>query len=260
MAGAGKEYVIGKGRLFFDRFPVGTKTKTGEAYFGNTPELSASTDRETLEHFDADAGLNVKDESVTIEITQALSFATDNISPENLALWFAGPMNNLTITAAVGENEIFTDIVRGRFYQLGVDATTVTGARNVSNVVVEVGASTITALGNYEVDLEKGRIYIEPDAPDIEDGDDVEVTYDVGAGTRTVIIGKGEEIRGALRFISANPVGAQRDYYWPYVALTSNGDYALKGSEWQQMSFNVEVLKLDDDTDLVYVDASAPGA
>lgn len=260
MAGLGKEYVIGKGRLFFDQFRPGTKIGTGELYLGNTPELSASADSETLDHYDSDEGLNVKDESITVENNLTLTFTTDNISPENLALWFAGRQNKLTVTAATGVTETII-ARRGRFFQLGMDPATPTGARNVTNVTISKvdpdggPDTTIDPVGNVEFDLENGRIYIEPDAPDIADDDALRVTYDIEPGTRTVIIGRGDEIRGALRFISKNPVGKQRSYYWPYVKITSNGDYALKGSEWQQMSFSVEVLKRDAATERVYIDA-----
>lgn len=258
MAGAGKEYVIGRGRLFFDQFAAGTKTGEGELYFGNTPELSQTMDTETLDHYDSDRGLNVKDESVTLENNLTLTFTTDNISPENIALWFAGETKSLVSTGGTELTSEFEGVTRGRFYQLGVTANTPTGARNITNVTVTKGeapGSPVTLTGNIDVDLEKGRIYIEPDAPGIDDDDNITVTYDEDGSSRTMIIGKGQEIRGALRFLSANPVGAQRDYFWPYVKLTANGDYALKGSEWQQMSFSVEVLKKDNATDLVYIDA-----
>lgn len=259
MAGIGKEYVIGKGRLFFNQFTPGTKVGTGELYLGNTPELSASSDSETLDHYDSDQGLNVKDESITVENSLTLTFTTDNISPENLTLWFAGDKARVTVTPATNVKERFA-VVRGRFYQLGVSQELPAGVRKVTNVSVSKVESNdtltpITAAGNVDIDLEHGRVYIEIDAADIQDGDTLEVTYDVEASTRTVIIGRGQEIRGSLRFISANPVGKQRHYYWPYVKLSANGDYALKGDEWQQMSFTAEVLKLDAQTERVYIEA-----
>lgn len=265
MAGPGKEYVIGKGRLMFDHFLPGAKTSTGERYLGNTPELSASADVETLDHYDADEGLNVKDESITVENNLSLSFTTDNISPENLALWFQGPMAKLTIAPATALVETHAAHL-GRFIQLGTNADTPSGARGVTNVVVakvtpaadpedDPVSTPITAAGNVDIDLEMGRVFIEPDAADIAEGDSLSITYDIEGGVRNIIIGRGDEIRGSLRFISKNPIGKQRHYFYPYVKLTSNGDYALKGSEWQQMSFSVEVLKKDAATERVYIDA-----
>ena len=33
------------------------------------------------------------------------------------------------------------------------------------------------------------------------------------------------------------------DYFFPAVSLSPNGDFALKGDEWQQIPLNVEILK-----------------
>ena len=254
MATPGKDYVIGKGRLFFDRFLVGTKTPTGEHYFGNTPELSTSQDESTLDHYDADAGLNVKDESVTTEKNNTGSFVTDNIEPGNIVLWYGGDSTSATITAATGVVETHTVPKRGVYIQLGATQALPSGARNVNNVVVKIGATTVTPANNYDVDLALGRVFIEPDAPGITDGAVLEFTFNINAGVRKVIVGKGTEIRGALRFISANPVGSQKDYFWPYVKLTANGDFSLKGDEWQQIPFSFEVLKRDANTEMVYID------
>lgn len=266
MAGPGKEYIIGKGRLFFDQFAPGTKNSTGERYLGNTPELSVAVETETLDHYDADEGLNVKDESVTVENSQTLTFTTDNIDPDNIALWFAGPRNNLTITSSTDNVETHKAYL-GRFIQLGASEETPSGARKVTNVTVSKLVpdadpenppveTPVDPEGNLDIDLEMGRIFIEPDAPDLADGEELKVKFDIEAGTRTVIIGRGDEIRGALRFIATNPIGKKHHHYWPYVKITANGDYALKGSEWQQMSFNVEVLKKDAATERVYIDAA----
>lgn len=268
MAGLGKEYVIGKGRLYFEKFKDGTKAGTGEHYFGNTPELSASREAETLDHYDADEGMNVKDETITTSQTTTLSFVTDNVSNENVGMWFGGDVSKLTLAEATDIKETFT-VSLGRFIQLGKSDIHPQGTRNVVNVKVsKLGEDTVDSsgapvpgtpvelslAGNVDVDLESGRIYIEGDAADILDGDVLEVTYDQEAVERTQMIAKGQELRGSMRFIATNPVGPKKDYYWPYVKLTANGDYALKGDEWQQLGFTVEVMKLDAKTETTYVE------
>lgn len=258
MAGPGKEYVIGKGKLYFDQFPPGSLTGTGEKYFGNTPELSTSSDQETLDHYDADEGLNVKDESVTIEDNQTGAFVTDNVSRENIALWFGGERSQVVQVAATGLSDTFV-VTRGAWYQLGTGALTPTGVRMVENVVATLtpkggGApAPLAALGNLDFDLEGGRVYVESDAPGVADGDTIEFSYDVQNDERDVTVGKGLEVRGALRFLSRNPIGSQTDYFWPYVKLTANGDLNLKGDEWQQIPFSFEVLKKGT-LDRVYID------
>lgn len=253
MATEGKDYVVGKGQVFFDPFIPGTKTKTMERYLGNTPELSTTSDEQTLDHFDADSGLNVKDESVTIEKTVTGQLVTDHISPENIAMFFGGEIVKSTVTAATGLTETHAAKL-GRWIQLGVTPLVPTGARSITSLVVTIGVTTVAALNNYEADLALGRVYIEPDAPGIDEDDALIFTYNTTAVERHQIIGAGSEVRGALRFISRNPVGPQQDFYWPYVKLSANGDFALKSDEWMQIPFSFEVLKLDAATERVYID------
>jgi hypothetical protein len=269
MAENGKNYVLGKGKVFFDQFAVGTKNTTGERYLGNTPEFSQSQAQDSLDHIDADQGLNVKDESIIIKNDLTGAFKTDNISVENVAMWFGGDQSPLTIAAAPAVVEDDRAVIRGRTYQLGTDAATPMGTRKVTNVVVKkvtpgalpADPPTLTAVAlanNIEVDLERARVYIESDAPDITNGDVLRITYDQEAVTREIVIAKGQQTSGALRFLSDNPHGKNRDYFMPYVKITSNGDYALKGDNWQEMSFNYEVLKRDASTERQYIDG-VPG-
>lgn len=83
-------YVVGRGRLFFGQFKASTRTPRQQLYFGNTPELSLSQSEDTLDHFSSEGGVRVKDASVTLQNDSSGSFSCDNISPENLALWFLG--------------------------------------------------------------------------------------------------------------------------------------------------------------------------
>jgi hypothetical protein len=253
MATEGKDYVVGKGRVYFAAFAEGTKIAGPERYLGNTPELSTSSDESTLDHFDADSGLNVKDESVTIEKNITGTLVTDHISPENVAMFFGGAVGEVVIAPATALTETVAN-VRGRYVQLGVNEANPTGARDITTLVVKVGVVTIAQPNNYEADLDLGRVYIELDSPDIDDTDPVIFTYNIAGSTRTQIIGSGTEVRGALRFISANPVGSQTDYFWPYVKLSANGDFALKSDEWMQIPFSFEVLKLDATTERVYAE------
>ena len=70
-------------------------------------------------------------------------------------------------------------------------------------------------------------------------------------GTLT-LIGSSSQIYGALFFESDNPVGQNTNYWFPYVALTPNGNFALKGDAWQTLSFTGEALKRDAQTERFY--------
>lgn len=265
-------YVVGRGKVYFDRFKDGSNTKTGEMYFGNTPEFTISTDSETLDHYSSDHGMRVMDASVLLEASQGGTFTTDNINADNLALWFLGDVDTTAQTQVTGAKEIFNPVNRGRYLQLGTSDVNPTGVRNIDNFEMVkadasvsislgsgdigsiVGTTAVPAAGNYEIDLATGRVYIEPDAPDLAGNVQIVVQYDVAAQSRTLVIGKSNMVYGALRMISDNPVGLNKNYYFPKVSLAPDGDYALKGDDWQVMSFTYKAMQLNNNTQRVYID------
>jgi hypothetical protein len=265
-------YVVGRGRLYFNLFKKGSNTPvSGELYFGNTPELTLTADTETLDHYSSESGLRNLDASVLLEYTQGGNFTTDEINADNLALFFLGDKTVVTQTQMTDRKETITLVQKGRYYQLGTDDITPTGVRNIDNfqiVVADAGTSISTGSGdistipgtsalpddNYEIDLATGRLYIEPDASAIGSGKTAAVQYDVNAQARTTVIGKANMIYGALRFISDNPVGTQKDYFFPKVSLQPDGDYALKGDDWQVMGFTFRAMKLNSVTERAYID------
>lgn len=257
----GKSYVLGKGKVFFDRYTNGitigaTTQGEGERYFGNTPEFATTASSESLDHFSSESGLKTKDDSVQLSLDRTGKMVCDSISPDNIALFFQGSSSTVAQTAQTG---LQTDVIgakRGRFYQIGVSPSNPAGLRNVKNVVVKKGAgftTTVTMLNNYQLDAELGRIYIEANAADIN-AVDIRVIFDTDASNREQTISGSTPIYGALRFVSDNPKGANRDYFFPYVKLSPDGDYALKGEEWQQIGFNFDILKKADNIEAAYID------
>lgn len=349
-----QNYVVGRGKLYFGKYAPGTRVATGQRYFGNTPELSLSQSEDVLDHYSAEGGVRVKDDSITLQNDSSGSFTCDNIQNENLALWFRGEteqqvetgsasatgtvtfstavpseddtvtingtvitfkttasgpneitipgtigatatalgnfvnahpelgvtasvntatvtltaatpgeggnaitlaksgtniaVSGATLTGGVDVTETLSNVTRGLYYQLGVTTSKPQGLRNI-------GAVTITGVDaeSYTVDEATGRIYLHPDADDIVDGDDLEVNYGVQAGIDEVVIASTDVIEGELAFFSDNPAGDNRDYFWPRVRLSPDGDYALKGDDWQTMGFNFEILVRDSATERQYI-------
>lgn len=268
----GNNYVVGRGRVYFDRFKDGNNNKTGEMYFGNTPEFTINTDSETLDHYSSESGMRVMDASVLLEASQGGSFTCDNINADNLALWFLGKLDTTTQTQITAAKEIFNPVNRGRYFQLGTSDDNPTGVRGISNfqmvkadasisistgsgdITSIVGATVVDEAGNYELDVINGRLYIEPDSADLKGNLQIAVQYDVEAQKRSMVIGKANMIYGALRMISDNAVGLNKNYYFPKVSITPDGDYALKGDDWQVLSFTYKTMKLNHRTHLVYID------
>lgn len=240
----GKNYALGRGKLFFGQFAPGTLTPSGQRYFGNTPEFTQTSESEELEHFDSDNGINVKDDSVTLSNTRTGTFTTDNISLDNVAMFFLGERSTHTQMSATAITEEFT-LKRGRYYQLGRTEGNPAGARFVTNVTFAGPADEPIALpDNIELDMELGRFYVEADAPGVTEDLVVTVTYDQGAYTQNRVISSSNEIVGELYFEATNPKGEKFDYYWPYVKISPNGDFNLKsGDDWMVIPFNIEFLQ-----------------
>lgn len=238
-----KQYVVGRGRLYFDKFLPGTKTPTGLRYLGNTPELSITRARTSLDHFDSDHGTKIKDDSVDLEDDISGAFTTDNISIMNVGMWLGGEVDIETQVSALAVVYPINDAQRGRAYQIGATDANPAGVNNIATVIVKKALVVIAAAGNYEVDTASGMIEFLETAPGFADGDDLTITYDTLVATRAIAVDGAESVYGELRFVADNPKGPQTDYIWPYVKLSPDGDLNLKGDDWQVQSFNYEVLQ-----------------
>ncbi|KGJ23761.1 hypothetical protein [Paracoccus sanguinis] len=237
-------YTLGRGKLYFSPFRPGTTNPAGFRYIGNTPSLSYTATVEKLDHYNSDAGIRVKDASVVLSADFAMQFTTDDISAENVAMFFLNE-NPETITqaSATGQTETITVGALERRYALGVSDATPTGLQNVSGVTVSNGATALEAEVDYQVDLATGTVkFLEGGAVSV--GDTLTVSYGVEAATYERVISGSSAVRGALRFVSDNPKGDNFTIYAPCVEITPNGDYELKGDDWQTLSFSVSVEKL----------------
>lgn len=236
-------YTLGRGEVHFGQFKPNTQIPRGERYFGNTPELGFTAEQENLDHYSSDRGVRIKDQSVLLQLDYAGSFITDNISPENLAAFFLGEALTSTTASATGVAFTLADIEQGLTYQLGTSDATPSGVRGIDNFVITTPAACVAGV-DYVVDEALGRITILEGSTKLTEGlTSVVGTYDVTATSRNRIISKSSTIEGSLRYIAQNPAGENIDYFMPWVKLTPNGDFQLKGDEWQQLPFTLEILK-----------------
>jgi len=254
-------YVVGAGKIYFDQFVDDTFDTTGERYLGNTPALTLSLSIDKLDHYGSDYAVKVKDASITLQEDSTGSFQTDNIDADNLAMWFNAIRSTEMQAIAAAATETIDGVKLGRYYQIGRTDARPQGVGGLTAfTTLKVGAGTITALDNYTVDLARGRIYILPTSEDITEGDDIILTYDLGASTTETITTGGKTVIGAMRFIADNRAGDNRDYFWPYVKLTPNGDLALKGDTWEAVTFDFEVLLLNSVVERQYITRVVPAA
>ena len=102
------------------------------------------------------------------------------------------------------------------------------------------------------MDVTTGLFYLYPSSA-VGIGGAVTLTYKLIAESQDLVIEQGTTIFGSLKFISANPKGLQRDYFYPKVLLRPDADFALKGDTWQSVGFAYEALKLNDQTRRAFV-------
>lgn len=249
MAPYTQNYTLGRGKVYFARFldPV-LQTIGPWFYIGNTPEFNLTIEIEELPHYSSDEGIREKDDSVPLEVTRTGTMTTDSISPRNVALFFFGTESTVTVAAATGSTETFTDIKvgNGYMYQIGQTAQNPVGIRGIDATTFEAlkTATELVAGTDYELDADVGTIHFLAGGPAaLADGDDIAITYDVRSSSRPRVISGTTPVEGAMRYVAHNPKGKDFDYMMPYIKVSPNGDYALKGDEWQQIPFTVEALK-----------------
>lgn len=239
-------YTLGRGELHFAQFRKGTTVPRAERYLGNSPELSYSASVENLDHYNSDRGIKVKDASVTLQQDYAGGMSLDSIDTDNLAYFFLGDKILLTTASRTVAAESHTGVELGASFQLGTSATDPAGVRQVSAVTLTntTRPTDVPVAGqDYVVDLVRGRVTVLEGSTKLKPDDVVSAAYTVDASTREQVISKGQTIEGSLRYLANNPAGKDIDYFMPYVKLTPNGDFNIKGDDWQVLAFNVEIIK-----------------
>ena len=261
-------YTLGRGELYFARKDPVTGAMGGERYLGNTPSANLTAEEEKLEHFSSDRGIRVKDKVVTLQVNYTGTLEVDNIDYENVALFFLGETENLTIaqTTVASEQVGVTGVgvEKGMFYQLGMTAGNPAGAKGIifpgaagTAFALTNGGTALTSGVDFVVNAELGRIEILEDSENVEEGDILTATYTIAASTRRRVISGSTAVSGSLRYVAYNPEGEQIDYFMPSVTLSPNGDFALKSDEWQVIPFNIDVTKRDADTAAIYGEGRA---
>ncbi|MBL4781798.1 MAG: hypothetical protein JKX92_06105 [Porticoccaceae bacterium] len=257
---ATNNYVRGSGRLYFDQFVDGTTIKQGRRYLGHTPSLSNAVETETLDHINNDGGSGETDATDTLSTTRSGAFSTDNMAPENVAMFYLGSSDLFTQAATPVVDEALT-VKQGRSYQLGAAQGSGMGVRNVTAVDVQDDTDTTTYVAgtDYVLDPVMGTLYINTTAEggSIADDDVLHVDYTPAAETRTQIISGTSSAKGELFFESTNPTGDKVDYLYPSVELSPDGDHELKSDEWQVMGFKIGINKLNDSTEAIIAQGRA---
>ena len=241
-----KEYTLGRGRIHVAE--LDSDQEPGDyRYIGNTTEFNFTTETEQLTLTNPDEGINEVIQTVQTSITRTGTLTVDDIQDENLALFLFGDAEALNVNADSSDQTLTLNastVARlisrrdnGEWVPIGVSASNPVGHRNLTKLAL----AGLTANTDYEVDLKRGMFKLLNTSAVGNLNSTLEITYKRAADT-TIQITSGTEAKVAsIKFFQNNPKGKNRDYTFPVVNLSPNGDLQLKGDEWQAISFSLDI-------------------
>lgn len=252
-AGDTREYVLGRGGVYLAQISATTGYPLAYRFLGNAPEFAVNMDVQELLHFSSQRGLKVADKRVEISRTIGLSFKLDEVSQQNLAMFFGGTNANVTNPAVAGFGTAMAPITITATAELGVwyDLRNAAGTRcmieDPTKLVVLSGNMSPITLGadDYSLDEDTGRIFLITAAAG---GDAVvgeALTFYVSADVSAAATLQQMEALAdtqrnyALKFISLNASESDemREFQFHSVSISPDGDSALLGDDWMVMGF-----------------------
>jgi hypothetical protein len=188
----------------------------------------------------------IKTNATPSVVAQAITDALNGIPGTNVSIGTVpNPNVHATVTGAVVT--VIADLAGTSGNSIGFVNTTPAANTTFSpsGGVLTGGLAGATLVNgtDYTLDNDTGVVTLLDTSTAIYDGDTLTVTYSLKASKRSRVISGSTPVEGAMMYITKNPKGDDCVYYLPYVKVTPNGDYALKGDSWQTLPLSLEVLK-----------------
>jgi len=239
MSAQSKYYNTGGGELFFT--PLVDGVYGTETAFGQTENVSFSSEVETITHDNTEGSTTFEDLSILKKVTGKLTIESVEISPDMLEKSTLGDKFVTLIPASTGTT---TDLVVSAF-----DKALYVGVKHISNVVVkdDTDATTYVEGVDYSVDGDTGTITVLSSGGTIAVNDTLHVTFDNEAYNDIRIEAfMNSKLEGKLRFVSNPANGLAYTYTFHKVSILASGDYALKSAdEFSKISFEGALLASD---------------
>lgn len=221
-----------------------------EKELGNCPEVSMTTEVEEVEAPDAGSPTRRILKRLVTSVQRTVSLTAQEMLLANLTRFLGGDATRIVQAASAVTDEPLGDgpIEGGAYYQLGETTENPSGVRGVSDVVLHSDPDVTYEAGkDYEVDTERGRVYIPAGSACV--GETVLVDYDLKAveWDRIATSEEGVSRRGRLRIVSHNAGGRSRDFFFPLVEIRPEGDLQFTSeSDWQSVAFVATALSPED--------------
>ena len=256
-----KNYTLGRGEVYLSELDD-DQGPTDFRYVGNTTELNITLETEQVELTSPDTAAGEVVATAPTTTTRSGTMIIDDIQAENLALFIFGSVGSRATGAGADGSDQTTDVPgttvaelvsrrdNGEWYPIGVTAANPVGYRNLSKLTV----GSLTANTDYEVDLPRGRFKLLNTSAVAALSGDLTVTYNRSADTTTEVRSGAGSRQVAMKFFENNARGQNRDWTFPVMTLSPNGDLALKADEWRAIPFSLSILKPNlDAVEAIYI-------
>lgn len=255
-----RDYFLGRGIIYLSELDSNSLPKEWRD-LGNSPAFSITVESEELLHQSSRTGLRVTDKRITLSQDISLSFQIDEISHDNLALFFTGTTASITNPAVAGVGSmgspvaITASLVLGRWYDLktaydgsgnptAFTADSVPKIRRTSGTPMDLVINT-----DYEIDRAMGRVFIKHNAVNAAAGDDIG-WYSAADASAPATLQQMKALKGtvkdyALKFIAENPANSAEkvEYEFHSVQISADGDLSLIGDEFAVAGFTGSAQK-----------------
>lgn len=255
-----RDYFLVRGIIYLAELDANSLPKEYRD-LGNSPAFSITVESEELLHQLSRSGLRVTDKRITLSQDISLSFQLDEISHDNLALFFTGTTQSVTNPAVAGVGTMGSPIaitanaVLGRWYDLktaytGAGTPTAFSADSVPKIRRTSGTPMDLVLGtDYEIDRQMGRVFLKHDAVNVAANDDIG-WYSAADASAPATLQLMKALQGtvkdyALKFIAENPANSAEkiEYDFHSVQISADGDLALIGDEFSTAGFSGSAQK-----------------
>ncbi len=243
MGAKSKYYNTGGGELFFT--PIVNGVLGTEEEFGQTENISFSTEVETLTHDNTESCTTYEDMNILKKVTGTLNIETLEISPEMLTRAYLGSNN----TSAVGANAISGQASLGFVTATALDMAYEIGVKylDTATIVVKDDSDTTTYVEGVDYTISTAKNVSSITAlgtGSIVAGDELHITADNSAYNDISVEGFiDSKLEGVLRFESCASNGVSYTYTFHRVSLLASGDFTLKSSEdFARLSFEGTML------------------
>lgn len=247
------DYKLGRGILYFSLLDPATQRPLGWRDLGNSSEFTLTTTSETLDHRSSRTGLSVLDKQITLSRDSTFSFLLEEFNDQNIALLMSGDYAGFVNPTVAGfaEHTAYSNVELGKWYDIVDDDGNRAYDVAAANLTVKAGVSSTPSTPlvldtDYRLDAKMGRIFLLSTAVDVANSDYISLTLTANAYAAATV----NEVRfmtrasveGALKFIEENPVdnssNNRREWVFPKVTLTADGDMSMIGDDWATLPFS----------------------